>query len=59
MGVGTAGEGLHEHENDTPEGDYDDKNVIEDPKRVAMVEDSAIKEEDAEFDATVCEFFDH
>ena len=58
MGVGAASEGLHEHEDDTPKDNGDDENVVEDPERVAVVEDSAVKEEDAKFDAAVCEFFD-
>ena len=59
MGVGAAGEGLQEHENDAPKDDCDDEDVVEDPEGLAVVEDSAVEEEDAEFDAAVCEFFDH
>ena len=59
VGVGAAGEGLHEHEDEAPEDDCDDEDVVEDPERVTLVEDSAVKEEDAKFDAAVCEFFDH
>ena len=59
MGVGAAGEGLHEHEDETPKGDCDDEDVVENPERFAVVEDSAVKEEDAEFDAAVCAFFDY
>ena len=59
MGVGAAGEDLHEHENETPESDCDDEDVVEDPERSVVVEDSAVEEEDAEFDAAVCEFFNH
>ena len=57
MRVGAAGEGFHEHKDETPDGDGDDENVVDDPKFLAMVEDSAVEEEDAEFDAAVCELF--
>ena len=53
MGVGAAGEGLHEHENEAPNGDSADEDVVEDAERLALVEDSTVKEEDAEFDAAV------
>ena len=59
MGIGAAGEGLQEHEYDTPKGDCDDEDVVEDPERFAVVEDSAVEEEDAEFDTAVCELLDH
>ena len=59
MGVCAAGKKLHEHENETPNGNCNDEDVVEDPERSTVVEDSAVKEEDAEFDAAVCEFFDH
>ena len=59
MGVGAASEHFHKHEDETPNGDCDDEDVVEDPECITMVEDTAVEEEDAEFDAAVCEFLKH
>ena len=59
MGVGAAGEGFQEHENDTPEDYCDDEDVVEDAEGLAVVEDSAVEEKHAEFYAAVGEFFDN
>ena len=59
MGVRAARERLHEHEDETPQSNSDNENVVEQAEHVVMVEDAAVKEEDAEFDAAVCEFLDY
>ena len=59
MGVRAARERLHKHEDETPQSYSDNENVVEQAERVVMVEDAAVEEEDAEFDAAVCEFLDY
>ena len=59
MGIRAASERLHEHEDETPQSDGDNEDVVEEAEHVMMVEDAAVEEEDTEFDAAVCEFFDY
>ena len=49
---------LQQQKHETPERDKDDENIIRDSERFMSKKDTAIKEENAEFDTTVCEFLD-
>lgn len=58
-GIGAAFKRLGEQEDETPERDGDDEDVVEVAEEFVVVEDAAVEEEDAELDAAVGEFFNY
>lgn len=58
-GIRAAFKRLSEQENETPESDGDNENIVEVSKDFVMVEDTAVKEEDTKLDAAVCKFFNY
>ena len=58
VGISAASKGLQKHKEKAPEGDDTNKNVIKDSKHFALIEDSAVEEENTKLDAGVCELFD-
>ena len=58
VGISAAGKSLYKYEEKAPQGDDTDKNVIKDSKSFTLIEYSAVKEENTELDAGVCELFD-
>ena len=58
-GIRTACKRIGEHENETPESDGDNENIVEVSKGFVVEEDAAVEEEDTKLDAAVCEFFNY
>ena len=58
-GVRTACKSIGKHENETPESDGDNENVVEGSKGFVNVENTAVEEEDTKFDAAVCKLFNY
>ena len=59
VGISTASKGLQKYKEKAPEGDDTNKNIVKDSKRLALIEDSAVKEENTKLDAGVGELFDN
>ena len=59
VGFRAASKGLQKNKEKAPESNNTDKNIVEDSKCFALVEDSAVEEENTELDAGVCELFDY
>ena len=58
VGISAASKGLQKNKEKAPECDDTNKNIIKNSKCFALIEDSAVKEENTELDAGVCELFD-
>ena len=59
IGVIAARERLHKHEYEAPNSDNEDESIVQGPKGLMLIKDSAIKEENTEFDAAVSELLDY
>ena len=59
IGVIAARERLGKYEYKAPNSDNEDEDIVQGPKGFVLIKDSAIKEEDAEFDAAVSELLDY
>ena len=57
VGISAASKGLQKNKEKAPEGDDTNKNIVKDSKRFALVENSAVEEENTKLNAGVCELF--
>lgn len=57
--ISAASKSLQKYKEKAPEGNDTNKNIIKDSKRLALIEDSAVEEENTKLDAGVGELFDN